>query len=449
MRHVSARPARRLAGRALTVLHDVADLREMLAAEIVQRRESGHVVDDPVLTEPASEQELVRHLAAVEAAPRDPAWPYAEPSDPTAIAAARPPAPARAALLLDDATLDDRISGAWLGRCAGCALGKPVESWSYLDVRRYAEATGAWPIADYLPAPEPIPHGFPAFHPSWRRSTRGRLDGMPRDDDLDYTVLALLVLEEHGLTFTAEDVGRAWLARLPFLGVYTAERAAYRNLVLGVRPPATATLVNPYREWIGAQIRADLYGYVSPGDPERAAGLAFRDASVSHTANGLYGCMWAAALVAAAFAEPSMATALDSALALIPARSRLAQALREVVAAHAAGTGWGAAREALEARHGALSPVHTINNAAVVAAALLWGHGDFTRTVGLAVAGGWDTDCNGATAGSAFGAMHGAAALPDHWTAPLDDRLATALAGVGDLRISALARRTLDLVRGG
>ena len=430
-------------------MHDVTDLREMLAAEIVQRRESGHLVDDLVVTEPATQAELTRHLAAVEAAPRDPGWPYVEPPDLAAIAAARPPAPARAALPLDDVTLHDRVHGAWLGRCAGCALGKPVENWPYRDVRRYAEAAGAWPIADYLPAPEPMPHGFPAFHPSWQRSTRGRLDGMPRDDDLDYTVLALLVLEEHGLSFTPEDVGRAWLARLPFLGVYTAERAAYRNLVLGVRPPATATLVNPYREWIGAQIRADLYGYVSPGDPERAAGLAFRDASVSHIANGVYGSMWAAALVAAAFAEPSMAAALASALAVIPARSRLAQALREVVAVHAAGTGWEAAREALEVRHGALSPVHTINNAAVVAAALLWGEGDFTRTLGLAVAGGWDTDCNGATAGSVLGAAHGAAALPEHWTVPLDDRVATALAGVGDLRISALARRTLDLARGG
>ena len=58
---------------------------------------------------------------------------------------------------------------------------------------------------------------------------------------------------------------------------------------------------NPYREWIGAQIRADICGYV-PRPPGAAAKLAFRDASLSHTANGIYGAMWSAALVAAAFA---------------------------------------------------------------------------------------------------------------------------------------------------
>jgi ADP-ribosylglycohydrolase len=426
-------------------VHDVSDLRELLAAEVAQRRESGHIVDAPAAHATAGDEELARLLVALEAAPRDPGWPYHEPSDLAAIAAARAPAPARAALRLDERALHDRILGAWLGRCAGCALGKPVENWPHADVRRYAEAAGGWPITDYLPPPDPEPAGFPPFHPSWARSTRGRIDGMPRDDDLDYTVLALLVVEAHGTAFSADDVGRAWLARLPFLMVYTAERAAYRNLVMGLRPPATATHRNPYREWIGAQIRADLYGYVSPGDPERAAELAFRDASVSHTANGLYGSMWAAALVAAAFAEETMRAALRSALAVMPARSRLAQALAEVADLHAAGTDWQAARDVLEERHGALSPVHTINNAAVVAAALLWGEGDFSRTVGLAVGAGWDTDCNGATAGSAFGAMHGAGALPAHWTAPLDDRVATALAGVGELRISALARRTLAL----
>ena len=108
---------------------------------------------------------------------------------------------------------------------------------------------------------------------------------------------------------------------------------------------------------------------------------------------------------------------------------------------------WESARDALEERHGTLSPVHSINNATVVAAALLWGEGDFTRTIGLAVQGGWDTDCNGATAGSAFGAMHGAGALPTRWTTPLEDRIASALSGFDGARISELAARSLAVAR--
>ena len=205
--------------------------------------------------------------------------------------------------------------------------------------------------------------------------------------------------------------------------------------------------MNPYREWIGAQIRVDAYAYAAAGDPERAAALAFEDASVSHTGNGVYGAMWAAALIAASFAEATMAAALESALAVVPADSRLAEALRGVAALRGQGLDWEAARDVLEERHGGLSPVHTINNAAVVAAALLWGEGDFTRTVVLAVQGGWDTDCNGATAGSAFGAMHGAASLPARWTTPLEDRIASAVFGFDGARISELAARSLAVAR--
>jgi len=270
---------------------------------------------------------------------------------------------------------------------------------------------------------------------------------MPRDDDIDYTLLGLDVLERHGLGFTSGDMADAWLQLLPFLQVYTAERAAYRNLVLGLHPPETATRRNPYREWIGALIRADAFGYACAGDPVAASRLAHRDATVSHAANGIYGAMWAAALIAASFAESSPAAALDSAQAVVPARSRLAEALAGVRRLHRDGLDWEAARDAIEERHGALSPVHTINNAALIAAALLWGDGDFGRTVGLAVQGGWDTDCTAATAGSAFGAMHGAGGVPARWTEPLDDRIRSALSGFDGARIGELAERTCRLAR--
>jgi ADP-ribosylglycohydrolase len=436
----------------MSVMHDVLDLREMLADEIVQRRESGYVLDGPALSSEAiaaaTDDELREHLEALTRARRSPDWPYEEPSELAAIEAEQPPAPVRARMALDASGLHDRVLGAWLGRCAGCTLGKPVENWPRADIERYLKQAGAYPIEDYLPPPEPSPAGFPAFDQSWPESTRGRVRGVPRDDDIDYTILGLHILETHGLGFTTDDVAGLWLSLLPFQKVYTAERAAYRNLTLGLRPPATATHVNPYREWIGAQIRADAFAYASPGDPVSAARLAFRDARLSHTANGIYGEMWAAALVAGCFAETSMESALDSALAVVPARSRLAEALTGVRRIHAEGQPWATARDALERQYGALSPVHTINNAAVVAAALLWGAGDFTRTIGLAVEGGWDTDCNGATAGSAYGAMHGAGSLPAHWTDPFEDRIRSALFGFDGVRITDLAARTARIAIG-
>ena len=76
---------------------------------------------------------------------------------------------------------------------------------------------------------------------------------------------------------------------------------------------------------------------------------------------------------------------------------------------------WEQALERIQGRYGHYSWVHTINNAAAVSAGLLWGDGDYTATVGLTVQAGWDTDSNGATAGSVAGVLLGAAALPGHF----------------------------------
>ena len=111
---------------------------------------------------------------------------------------------------------------------------------------------------------------------------------MPEDDDLNYPLLGLLLLERHGHGFTTADVARLWLDELPAGRTFTAERVAYRNLLAGIEPPHTARYRNPFREWIGALIRADVYGWTHPGDPAAAAEQAWRDATLTHTANGVY-----------------------------------------------------------------------------------------------------------------------------------------------------------------
>ena len=115
-----------------------------------------------------------------------------------------------------------------------------------------------------------------------------------------------------------------------------------------------------------------------------------------------------------------------------------------MIALHASGLDWEAARDEIEQAYGHYGFVHTINNAAVVAAALLWGEEDFTKVIGLAVQGGWDTDCNGATAGSAFGARYGTAAIPERWVAPLNNHLrkrALRIRQLEDLRSRRAHRR--------
>jgi ADP-ribosylglycohydrolase len=434
-------------------MHDVLDPRDLVSDELLQRRESGYEtseLEDSIryALSNGSSAELEGMLNLLENTQRRPDWGYEEPTTWDEISSALPQAPALTEPTVDESALRDRLLAAWLGRCAGCNLGKPVEGWERSKIREYLEHAGCYPLTDYFPRLDPMPEGF-EMRESWPDTTRGRIRYMARDDDIDYTILGLHILETYGFDFGPHDVAREWMGRLPFLLTYTAERAAYRNLVLGLDPPETATYRNPYREWIGAQIRADMWGYASPGDPERAARLAFQDASLSHVTNGIYGAMWAAALIASAFVAQDARAALEASLAQVPARSRLAETLGDMLELHERGLDWEKARDELERTCGHYGFVHTINNAAVVAAALLWGEGDFTSTIGLAVQGGWDTDCNGATAGSTFGAMHGTEALPGSWVDPLNDRVRSAIVGFDNSRISDLAERTLKLATKG
>ncbi|WP_371668323.1 ADP-ribosylglycohydrolase family protein [Streptomyces sp. NBC_00289] len=343
--------------------------------------------------------------------------------------------------------LADRVHGGWLGRIAGNMLGKPVEQgdlWTRDRIDRYLRQAAALPLTDYLPEPVGRGDGF-ELRPEWRQCVRGRIHSSCRDDDVDYAILGLDLLETHGFAFSTEQVGDLWLLRLPYLQTFTAERAAYRNLANGLKPPLTATYDNPYQEWIGALIRADIYGWTCPGAPSRAASLARRDAVLSHTGNGVYGAMWAAALISAAFTAPTVRQAVDRALAVVPASCRLARIVRRVASLHATRMTWEDTLATVTEETVGLGWIHTVPNAAVLTAGLLYGDGDFTRTITLTVRGGLDTDSNGATAGSVAGVLNGAQAVPDQWKDPLEDTVRSAVFGFDGARISDLAERTLRL----
>jgi ADP-ribosylglycohydrolase len=318
------------------------------------------------------------------------------------------------------------------------------DHWTRQHLKDYLEQVDAYPLLDYIPKADEEVEGF-LFRENWPYTTRGRVHGSDRDDDIDYAILGTHILAKYGRAYTSDDVAFEWLLLLPFLQTYTAERVAMRNLIHGLRPPATARYRNPYREWIGAQIRADAYGWVNPGAPRAAALLTIADATLSHTGNGIYGEMWSAALIAAAFTAADAKEALTVSLQHIPPQSRLAEALRDVLSWHAAGLSWSEALDNIDKSYGQYHWVHTINNAAAVAAGLLWGDGDFSAAVGLTVQAGMDTDSNGATAGSVAGVLAGARKIPPHWVDPLEDRVRTAVFGYDNVTISSLAERTVRL----
>jgi len=426
---------------------------DLLHDEVVQRRETGYDVDEFVeeanRTDPSDSAAILDIVDRMESAVRLPGWEYIEPDTLEEIEATL--GTQEGAKSLPEETLRDKINAAWLGRIAGCNVGKPVEwgsHWTAEHIREYLILADAYPLRDYVPVLDPMPEGFNLTE-CWPETTRGNVKGSARDDDIDYPILALHLLETHGKSLRPEDVGAAWTRLFPIEQVFTAERAAYVNLIEGFTVPEVARRRNPYREWIGAQIRGDVFGYVYAGDPWEAAKLSYQDASLSHVGNGVYGEMWAAALVAVSFTAASAQEAVERSLAVVPPQSRLAEALRHVLELKASGITWEAALAELQAAYGHYSWVHTINNAAAVAAALLWSDDDFVTGVGRIVMSGWDTDSNGATVGSVLGVLTGTKNLPEHLIAPLENRTRSALFGFDNSVISDLADRTTRLAING
>ncbi|WP_225642520.1 ADP-ribosylglycohydrolase family protein [Streptomyces werraensis] len=427
-------------------MHDVLDPRDLVPDEAEQLALSGYPVGDlrAAAVEAAAASDLVK-LAEVRTRltelERDPDWDFEEPEDDGVLLE-------RAATVqpvkVNHTLVPERIRGAWLGRTVGNTLGKPVEGLTRTEIALYLRAAGQCPQDGYLPLLSPLPEGVSALHPSASVATAGRFVDVPRDDDIDWTILALHVMETHGADFTTEQIAAAWLDRVPFTQTYTAERAAYRNLIGGLRPPATATTDNPYREWIGALIRGDAFGYVSPGDPAGAARIALVDARLSHTANGKYGEMWAAALVAAALATDSAEQALHLALSVIPPRSRLHSALAQVLSLHDQGAGPVDALDWVDDALGSYPWVHTINNAALISIGLLWG-GHFMDAVGITISGGRDTDSNAATVGSVYGALHGPDAIPPELVGTTHVHVRSAVRDYDRITITELAARTARL----
>ena len=446
---------------------------DLLAHELVASAEDGKEVDDLRRRwEAAGGQSTAPHdglgqqgdaalraLAAElldELARRElpPALALREPDELDAIEATRSAPPRRSGLGAQGPSrsghgLDDRLLGAWTGRAAGCLLGKPVEKIPRQGIREILQSQGRWPLRDWFTAaglPDDVAARWPWNRRSASTSLAENIDGMPEDDDLNFALLALRVLEASGRDFTTEDVAAAWLADLPGGRVFTAERVAYRNLLLGESAPRTATLNNPYREWIGAQIRTDVYGWVNPGEPAVAAAYAWRDARLSHVRSGLYGAMCVAALCAQAVVSDDVGDVLEAGLSVVPPRSRYAAALSFGTEVAASDLDTEQSLDELGRRYGHLHWVHSLNNAALMAFALARSQGDFGEAVALAVTGGWDTDSVGATVGSVCGGLAGFRKLPTRWTDPLADRLASSLPGCDGAAFTELASRTARLV---
>jgi ADP-ribosylglycohydrolase len=439
----------------------------LLRRELVQRDYEGFLVSQDIRRQVAALDDEMDafNFASVDALftsldklPKDPAFTYVQPNDLQSIRRERPNGPRQLGSIAE-ADLLDKFHGAWTGRAVGCALGKPVEGMGIMGqqglsgrraIRTYLENRQHWPLDDYISGTD-AGDGLQVHCPL---SQRENIAYMEPDDDIHYTLIALSVLEKYGPDFTWRDVATSWNMSLPYYAICTAEAQAimnYNNAVPRkdpsnwVTPEYTSTNRNPYREWIGAQIRADGWGYACAGNPELAAEFAYRDACWTHRANGIYGEMMFAATIAAAFVVNDPIELINIGLSEIPQNCKLAEACRSALAQAPDCQDFEIFMNWVEEHFGHLHGVHTVNNALVVIGSMIFGQMDFHQSICRSVEGGWDTDCNGATCGSIVGAVSGAGSLNSGLVPPLNDTIKPSMIGFQEVSMTELAERTLSV----
>lgn len=375
---------------------------------------------------------------ALEELPEDVDLARKEPDELSAIRALRPDGPRKIGDGIDS-SFPDKLEGALLGRMAANILGSPVEFWDIDKMAALAEETDmSFPPTDYWTyVPEPARLRYQKS----RRDeyTRGKLNGVPVDDDIAYTLLGLLIMEDYGPELSVEKIGQAWLKYLPYAA--TAEAIALANLKAGVPAAEAAIKDNLCREWIGADIRSDPFGYVAPGLPEKAAELAYHDAYISHRRQGIYGEMYFSAAIAAAFVVDDPIEALRIGLTEIPEECALASAINWALEVAPGIKDYRSARDAMDERFKGMNRVHTNNNACLTVWGLTIGGTDYTKVIGETVAMGMDNDCTAATAGSIVGAIVGKSGIPEHWYRNFNDKVISYLIGHESFSIADLLKR--------
>lgn len=348
----------------------------------------------------------------------------------------------------DADTLKNKIIGAWTGRACGCLLGKPVEGIRSDELIPLLKETGNYPLHRYMLSSDMTREVCSHYKFMLRgKAWADTVDGMPVDDDTNYVVLAQKIVDECGRDFESDDVARAWMKYQSVYAYFTAERIAFVNFMNCIEPPASAMYKNVCREWIGAQIRGDYFGYINPGNPKEAARMAYTDARISHVKNGIYGEMFASAMIACAAVTDSMEDIIMGGLAQIPYTSRLYEAVLKIMEMYKSGK---TVEDCFDFIHAAYDEhtdhgwCHTISNAMIVTAALLYGEGDFGKSVCIAVGMAFDTDCNGATVGSVLGMRNGIDGIDEYWKAPVNGKIHTSVFGVGTVDIAQAAEKTMQ-----
>ncbi|HAX42948.1 MAG TPA: ADP-ribosylglycohydrolase family protein [Bryobacteraceae bacterium] len=295
-------------------------------------------------------------------------------------------------------SLRDKIAGGWAGQMIGVSYGAPTEF-------RYKERI--------IPDAE-----LPVWKPEM---VAGAID----QDDLYVDMTFAQVLDEKGLDATTEDFGAMF--REAKYRLWHANLAARRNLRRGVPAALSGTpKYNIHANDIDFQIESDFIGLMAPGLPLAATDLAWRAGRVMNYGDGIYGGIFVSCMYSAAFLETDPKKIVEAGLACLPRKSPYARLIADVLRWHRAHPqDWRKSWQLIENKwnrddpcpEGALLDfnIDAKINGAYIALGLLYGGGDFGKTIIISTQAGQDSDCNPSNAAGILGVAQGYRAIPDEW----------------------------------
>jgi ADP-ribosylglycohydrolase len=307
----------------------------------------------------------------------------------------------------------DKVFGCWAGKCLAGAIGMPFE-------------------------------GVP-FQPELQEENINIQD-VP-NDDLELQLVWVVALEKYGLDLNLDHLAKYWLDDIKY-GV-DEYSMAIRNIKRGIMPPASGWEDNFFADGMGGAIRSEIWAAVFPGRPDIAGYFAANDAMVDHWGDGVWSEVFLAKAESYLFNDSDMVKALKFSLAELPQSSRLAKAMSRVFEIYEQGIDAADAKILITREFFHHNFTDCVMNLTFMLYALLWGDGDFIKTILLAINCGRDTDCTAATCGSFLGICYGSKVMPDYLMDKLSNDLVISehiskIAGL-PVTLSELSKRTVAL----
>lgn len=302
--------------------------------------------------------------------------------------------------MISEQELKDKIAGGWAGKMIGVMYGEESEFKARSEIYE-----------------KDLP-----WNPEMIKGALGQ-------DDLYVQMSFMMTMDEHGMNAPAEKFAESF-ANAGYR-LWHANRKARKNYWDGIMPPESGSpKFSMHADDIDFQIEADYIGFMCPGMPQTSNKICDKIGHIMNYGDGVYGGMFVCALYTTAYFENDIRKIVESALKAIPKESQYAQCVQDVIDGYDRNPNdWRKTWQELEDKWGAVDICGAMDpfnidakiNGAYIVMGLLYGEGDFHRTMEVSTRCGQDSDCNPSNAAGVLGILGGYSKIEDNWKSGIPD----------------------------